>query len=110
MESAKAMKRLVQMRLWLDVEWEVMMFHMSDDKASVLLLPAAAYCHANGVKACHQSNLDDRGTVLAAASALSRADMIVTGDSARSVLVRQVLGDTLLATLGDNTTTLFLAQ
>lgn len=66
MESAKAMKRLVQMRLWLDVEWEVMMFHMSDDKASELLLPAATYCRAHGFKACHQSNLGDRSTVLAA--------------------------------------------
>jgi len=39
-----------------------------------------------------------------------QADMIVMGNSAHSVLLRKVLGDTLLATLRDTEIPLFLAQ
>ena len=39
-----------------------------------------------------------------------QADMIVMGNSARSVLRREVLGDTLLGTRRDTRIPLFLAQ
>jgi len=110
MESAKAMKRFVQMRLWPDAELKIMTFHASEDKARELMLAAEEYCRAHGFRVCHQSTPGDPCIVLAAAAALWRADMIVMGNSARSVLVRRVLGDTLLATLRDTTLPLFLAQ
>lgn len=48
--------------------------------------------------------------ILLAAATLWQADMIVMGNSARSVLLRKVLGDTLVATLRDAQIPLFLAQ
>lgn len=110
MESAKAMKRFVQMRLWPRAELKIFTFHPSDDKAYKLLLSAEEYCRAHGFRVCHESNPGDPKVLLLAAANLWKADMIVMGNSARSVLLRKVLGDTLLATLRDTQIPLFLAQ
>ena len=110
MESAKAMKRFVQMRLWPEAELKVMTFNPSEDRAYELLLAAEEYCRAHGFKVCHQSNPGDPKVLLLPAATLWQADMIVMGNSARSVLVRRVLGDTLLTTLTDTKIPLFLAQ
>ena len=110
MESAKAMKRFVQMRLWPGAELKIVTFHSSDDRANELLSAAEAYCRAHGFSVCHQSNPGDPKMLLLAAATLWQADMIVMGNSARSVLLRKVLGDTLLETLRDTQISLFLAQ
>jgi nucleotide-binding universal stress UspA family protein len=110
MESAKAMKRFVQMRLWPSAELKIFTFHPSDDKAYKLLLSAEEYCRAHGFRVCHESNPGDPKVLLLAAANLWKADMIVMGNSARSVLLRKVLGDTLLTTLRDTKIPLFLAQ
>lgn len=110
MESAKAMKQFIQMRLWPDAELKIMTFHTSDSAAYELLCAAEEYCRAHGFKVCHQSNSGDPKLLLLAAANLWQADMIVMGNSVRSVLVRKVLGDTLVATLRDSKIPLFLAQ
>ena len=110
MESAKAMKRFVQMRLWPGAELKIVTFHPSDEKAYELLRGAEDYCRAHGFSVCHQSNPGDPKVLLLAAATLWQADMIVMGNSARSVLLRKVLGDTLLGTLRDTQIPLFLAQ
>lgn len=110
MESAKAMKRFVQMRLWPDAELKIVTFHPSDQKAYELMQAAEEYCCAHGFRVCHQSNPGDPKVLLLAAATLWKADMIVMGNSARSVLLRKVLGDTLLAALHDTRVPLFLAQ
>ena len=110
MESAKAMKRFVQMRLWPEAELKVMTFDRSDDRAYEFLLAAEEYCRAHGFRVCHESNPGDPKVLLLPAATLWQADMIVMGNSARSVLVRRVLGDTLLSTLTDTMIPLFLAQ
>lgn len=110
MESAKAMKRFVQMRLWPDAELRLFTFQPSNDKGHELLAAAKDYCQAHGYRVTHDSNPGDPKVLLLAAAALWRADMIVMGNSARSVLMRKVLGDTLLDTLRDTQIPLFLAQ
>jgi len=110
MESAKAMKRFVQMRLWPVPELKIVTFHPSETKANELLRDAEDYCRAHGLSVCHQSNPGDPKVLLLAAANLWQADMIVMGNSARSVLLRKVLGDTLLGTLRDTQIPLFLAQ
>jgi nucleotide-binding universal stress UspA family protein len=110
MESAKAMKRFVQMRLWPNAELKIVTFHPSDSKAEELFRAAEEYCRAHGFRVCHQSNPGDPKVLLSVAATLWQADMIVMGNSARSVLLRKVLGDTLLVTLRDTKIPLFLAQ
>lgn len=110
MESATAMKRFVQMRLWPDVELKIVTFHPLDDKAFELLREAEGYCRSHGFKVCHQSNPGDPKVLLLAAAKMWQADMIVMGNSARNVLIRKLLGDTLRGTLHDTHIPLFLAQ
>lgn len=110
MESAKAMKRFVQMRLWPDAELKIVTFHPVSKVADMLLEPAAEYCRAHGYEVCRESNHGDPKSLLLAAAGLWRADLIVMGNSSRSVLLRHVLGDTLLAAIRGTEIPLFLAQ
>lgn len=110
MESAKAMKRFVQMRLWPDVILKILTFHPSDIKARDLMREAEGYCRGYDFDVCQESNPGDPRILLLAAATLWQADMIVMGNSERSILLRKVLGDTLLETLRDAKIPLFLAQ
>lgn len=110
MESATAMKRFVQMRLWPGVELRIVTFHPSDNKAFELLREAEGYCRSHGYSVCHQSNPGDPRVLLLAAATMWQADMIVMGNSVRNVLSRKLLGDTLRGTLQDTHLPLFLAQ
>jgi len=109
MESAKAMKRFVQMRLCPNAELKIVTFHPSDLKANELLSAAENYCRAHDFRVCRQSNPGDPKVLLLAAANLWQADMIVMGNSYRSALLRKVLGDTLLGTLRDTQIPLFLS-
>lgn len=110
MESAKAMKRFVQMRLWPASELKIVTFGPWDEKCSELLREAEDYCRNHGFRVTSQSNPGDPQVLLLPSATLWQADMIVMGNSARSVLLRKVLGDTLLATLRDTRIPLFLSQ
>lgn len=109
MESATAMKHFLQMRLWPDAELKIVTFDPSEDKAFELLREAEGYCRAHGFSVCHQSNPGDPKVLLLAAASMWQADMIVMGNSARNVLLRKFLGDTLRGTLHDTHIPLFLA-
>lgn len=110
MESAKAMKRFVQMRLWPKAELKIVTFHPSEETALELLREAEGYCRAHGFSECSQSNPGEPKVLLLAAAKMWQADMIVMGNSGRNVLLRKLLGDTLLGTLQDTHIPLFLAQ
>lgn len=110
MESAKAMKRFVQMRLWPGVALHLVTFHPSDEEAYRLLQPAERYCRAHGYTVTHESNPGEAQDLLLPIATLRRADLIVMGNSARRVWLRRVLGDTMLNTLSQAELPLFLAQ
>jgi nucleotide-binding universal stress UspA family protein len=109
MESAKAMKRFVQMRLWPNAELKIVTFQPTDAQARELLEPAEEYCRKHGYTVSSQS-IPGSPTFLLQAAKMWDAEIIVMGNSARSVLLRKVLGDTLLATLRETTIPLYLAQ
>ena len=110
MESAKAMKRFVQMNLWPEARLKIITFNPSDDEAYKLLHAAEGYCRAHGYHVEYQPNPGQAKDLLLAAATLWQADMIVMGNSARSVWVRRILGDTLLDVLNQAEIPLFLAQ
>jgi len=110
MESAKAMKRFVQLGLWSSARLKIMTFQVSDDEGYRLTSDAADYCQAQGYTVDRQSNPGEARHMLLAAAKLWQADMIVMGNSARSVLLRHVLGDTLQDVLQHTDIPLFLAQ
>lgn len=110
MESAKAMKRFVQLRLWPDARLKIMTFNPSESDAERLAADARDYCRAHGFAVDWETNPGDPGALLLASAALWQADMIVMGNSLRSVLMRRVLGDTALEAIRRSPVPLFLCS
>lgn len=110
MESAKAMKRFAQLGLRPSARLKILTFGVTDDEGRQLTADAADYCQAHGYTVDRRSNPGEARHLLLAAAALWQADLIVMGNSARSVLLRHVLGDTLQDVLHRVDIPLFLAQ
>jgi nucleotide-binding universal stress UspA family protein len=110
MESAKAMRRFVQMRLWPDVELEVVHFSDEKEKAQKLLDDAARYCRAHDYRVKTRWIDDEAKTAVLSHAQSSDADILVMGNSVRSLLMRKILGDTVLHTVRNADRPLFLSQ
>lgn len=110
MESAKAMKRFVQMRLWPECETRVVSFEDGGRNAPQLLADAADYCRAHqlGVETeCVEGS--PREHLLPYAENWG-ADLTVIGNSAKNLLLRRLLGETALHAIRHANRPLFLAQ
>ncbi len=110
MESAKAMRRYVQSRPWPNVRLRVVYFGEKNSHAVNRLEAASEYCRAHGF---------ETETDVAAGSAKNGIidyaqkndyDLIVMGNSIRSLLFRHLLGDAALNTIQNADRPLFLAQ
>jgi len=110
MASAKTMKRFVQLRLWPDVKLKIVTFQSSEDKAHQLLYDASEYCRAHGFHVDTESNPGSPKDFLLPMATLWQADMIVMGNSARNLLVKQLLGETALHIIRNADRPLFLCQ
>jgi nucleotide-binding universal stress UspA family protein len=110
MESAKAMRRFVQMRLWPDVRIDIVHFSTDTAKGKDLLAAAAEYCRAHGYEIETRIVGEDADAGILAHAQQTEADIIVMGNSVRSLLFRQILGSAALATIQNADRPLFLAQ
>ncbi len=110
MESAKAMRRFVQLKLWPDAALDIVHFGGSADRNSDLLDDAAAYCRDHGYAVDTRSIPGPAGDRVVASAREMNADLIVMGNSIRSIWLRKVLGDTVLQTLIRSDRPLFLSQ
>ncbi|MCA9258820.1 MAG: universal stress protein [Planctomycetales bacterium] len=110
MESAKTMKRFVQYRLWPDAKVRIVTFHNDAAIAEGRLAPAVDYCRSHGldvdsefVEALPQESLLPYANQW-------QADLIVMGNSAKSLLLRRILGETALNVMRKTNRPLFLDQ
>jgi len=110
MESAKAMRRFVQCRLWPDAALEIVHFSDKPDDSNFLLKDAAAYCQDHGFKVNTRMIIGKAHDQLLSTAQEIDADMIVMGNSIRSIWLRKVLGDTVTKTLTQADRPLFLSQ
>ena len=110
MESAKAMRRFVQMRLWSDLEIEIVHFAKDDAEGKRLLSDAATYCRAHGCRTETRRISGSAETDILSRAQESDADIIVMGNSIRSLMFRHILGSTTLSTILNTDRPLFLAQ
>ena len=110
MASAKTMKRFVQLRLWSDVKLKIVTFQSSEDKAHKLLYDASEYCRAHGFYVESESNPGSPKEFLLPMATLWQADMIVLGNSAHSLLMKRVFGETALHIIRNADRPLFLCQ
>ena len=110
MESAKVMMRFVQMDLFPNVTPKVVTFGLSDAQARLLLDEATEYCEAHDYIVESQAFPCSAKEGLLPEAKQWEADMIVMGNSARSVLLRHVLGDTALHVMQHANVQFFVCQ
>jgi len=85
-ESANAMKRFAQMRLWPDVKLRIVTFEHDADKATRLVRDAADYCRAHGFEVEEAFVAGSPKEKLLPYAAEWGADLSVVGNSAKSLL------------------------
>ena len=110
MESAKAMKRFVQMRLWPDAKLRIVTFEHAAEKAEQLVRDAAEYCRAHGLEPEEALVPDSARTHLLPYAEEWGADLTVVGNSAKNLLLRRIFGETALHAIQNANRPLFLAQ
>jgi len=110
MESAKTMRRFVQLRLWPDMTLRIVTFEHPPDKAEQLCRDAAEYCRAHGIEPeVHYGPGSPKERLLPEAADWE-ADIIVIGNSLRSLLSRKLFGETALHMIRNADRPLFLCQ
>ena len=110
MESAKAMRRYVQLRAWSNVTLRIVSFEENNKKALKRLEAARAYCRAHGYETEIEAVAGSPKEGLIDYAQQNEFDLIVMGNSIRSLLFRQLLGDTALNTIQRADRPLFLSQ
>lgn len=110
MESAKAMRRFVQLNLWRNISLRIVHFGRRDDNTEKLLKDAGDYCRDYG-HSCETELVDQhaRDHLIGYAQKYDM-DLIVMGNSIRNLLFRHLLGDTVLNAIQQSDRPLFLAQ
>lgn len=110
MESAKAMRRYVQLRAWPNVSLRIVNFEENNEKALKRLEAARGYCRAHGYETEIDVVAGSAKDGLIEYAQQNEFDLIVMGNSIRSLLFRQLLGDTALNTIQRADRPLFLSQ
>jgi len=111
MESAKAMRRFVQMRLWPAAAIRIVCYEDGlNGEASDLLADAERYCKAHGLAVETESQWGQACDRLLHYAEQYGADLVVLGDSRRSVLMRKIFGDTTLHMIRNADRPLFLSH
>lgn len=110
MESAKAMKRFVEMRMWPEAKLRIVTFEHQADKAEQLVGDAADYCRAHGFEPEEAFVPESPKNHLLSYAAEWGADLIVVGNSAKNLLLRRIFGETALHVIRNADRPLFLAQ
>lgn len=110
MESAKAMRRYVQLNPWRNVDLRVVHFGKSDKGVGQLLKDAADYCRDHGFNTETESVTKSAKDHLLEYAQQNDMDLIVMGNSIRNLLFRHLIGDTVLNAIQQTDRPLFLAQ
>jgi nucleotide-binding universal stress UspA family protein len=110
MESATAMKRFIQLRLWPQAKLRIVTFEHEAEKAAMLVGDAAEYCRAHGFEVEEAFNPEAPKHHLIPYAEEWGADRIVVGNSAKNLLLRRMFGETALHVIENAERPLFLAQ
>lgn len=109
-ESAAALRRFVQLRPWSDITMRIATFGMDADRSARLLDQMCKYCQSHGIEVDTEHYAEPvEGQILPAAEAWN-SDLIVLGNSHRSLLLRRMLGSTAMHVIRNSEQMLFLGQ
>jgi len=110
MESAKAMKRVVQMRPWAQMDLKLVAFEIPEIEAKRLLEEAAGYCRAHGYEPEIGVYDSPPSQGLLEEAENWEADLIALGATRRRRLFSRPLGDTALYAIRNSPLPLLLMQ
>ena len=110
MQSAKTMRRFIQLNLWPEVELKIVHFNEGRSQPQTLLCEAQEYCYTHGFDAQTEC-LDGqaRDGLLPCAQEWD-ADIVVLGNSARSLLLSTLFGSTMLSVIRNTDRPFFLSH
>ncbi|TWT37532.1 Universal stress protein family protein [Posidoniimonas corsicana] len=110
MESARTLRHFLNLDLWPDVETRLVTFGRDNDEHRQLLTDAAGFCESHG-RAVETELIDaspNKGLLEEAEQ--WGADVIVMGNSHKGLILRRVLGETVLHIIKNSQKALFLGQ
>ena len=109
-ESAKTIRTFEQMNLWPDAELKVIHIGKRDGDGMVMLTEMRDYFAAHGREVQIEFVEGTAKSVLLPFAQDWHADLIVVGNSAKSLLRRRVFGETALKAIRESNIPLFLSQ
>lgn len=110
MESAKTIKQFAHLRLWPKAKMKIVTFHDDREIGAERLAEVAQYCRAHGYEPETDWVAKPPIEALLPYAYDWGADLIVLGNSAKSLLLRRILGETALHVMRNSSLPLFLAQ
>ncbi len=110
MESAKTMRWFLHFKIWPDAKLKIITFHQDQAVGESRLKEAAEYCRAHGLDPETECIAEPPLENLLPYADVWGADLIVMGNSAKSMLLRRILGETALHVMRNAERPLFLAQ
>lgn len=109
-ESAKAMKRFIQLRLFQDIELKIVTFNADPVAGASLMEDAAEYAASHGYRVEAECIDAPPKESLIRTARQWEADLIVIGNSAKSLMMRRIFGETAINAIHNADRALFLAQ
>lgn len=110
MESAKAIRRFMQMQLWPGLSVKVVTFEHTSDVANALLADVAGYCRSYGCDTDVEHVTGSAKELLLQHATDWKADVIVVGNSVKRLWMKKLFGETALHVIRNATVPLFLSQ
>ena len=110
MESAKAMRRFVQLLPWPALRLGVVHFEARAGQGAALVDDAVAYCRSHDLETEGEAVAGDARADLLPYARERDYDLIVMGNSLRGLLMRRLMGDTVLDVIQQADRPLFLTQ
>ncbi len=110
MESAKTTRHFLQLNPWPQARLRMVHFQSGKEEDAFLLNKAADYCQAHGFEVVTELVEGNPRSELLAYAKAHDVDLIVMGNSSRSIIKRSLLGDTVLETIHSADIPLFLSQ
>ncbi len=110
MESAKTIKQFVHLQLWPKAKMKIVTFHDDREIGAERLSEVAQYCRAHSYQPETECVAKPPIEALLPYANDWGADLIVLGNSSKSLLLRRILGETALHVMRNSALPLFLAQ
>ena len=110
MESAKAIRRFMQMQLWPDLSVKVVTFEHPPEVGRELVTEIADYCQAYGYESEVEHVAGSAQQLLLQHAADWNADLMVVGNSVKRLWLKKLFGETALHVIRHANIPLFLSQ